>query len=150
MIRRLQKTRILVMFLLFALWLGILTGATHAIPPVQRTVLSNQLVLLASEDHSLPFVTLQVLVDSGSWRDPPGQEGSAYLTARSLLSGTLNRSVNQVNEDLDFIGADLKASCSARYHGIRPRRHQYLSCHYRGAASRARAVAAGKKRFCLF
>jgi zinc protease len=116
MIQRIGKIRILLLSSLFlALWAGILAGAAHAIPPVQRTVLPNQLVLLASEDHSLPFVTLQVLVNSGSWRDPPGQEGLAYLTARSLLSGTLNRSVNQVNEELDFIGAELKVSCSKDY-----------------------------------
>ncbi len=116
MIRTIGKIRILFLCSIFlALWVGIPAGSAHAIPPVQRTVLPNQLVLLTSEDHSLPFVTLQVLVDSGSWRDPPGQEGLAHLTARSLLSGTLNRTVNQVNEDLDFIGADLKASCGRDY-----------------------------------
>ena len=95
--------------------LGNLHAASQAMPPVQRTVLPNRLVLLVSEDHSLPFVTLQLLVDSGSWRDPSGEEGLAYLTAKGLLLGTSKRTVNQVNEDLDFMGASLNASSGRDY-----------------------------------
>ena len=84
-------------------------------PPVQRMVLSNRLVLLTGEDHSLPFVTLQLLIDSGSWRDPAGQEGLAYLTAKGLLLGTSKRTVNQINEELDFIGATLNGSSGRDY-----------------------------------
>jgi zinc protease len=92
------------------MWVGLLEGNLHAMPPVQRTVLSNQLVLLVSEEHSLPFVTFQLLIDSGSWRDPSGEEGLSYLTARGLLLGTSNRTGNQINEELDFMGASLNSS----------------------------------------
>jgi len=114
-----QKTKKIKIFLRSSVYLmlltGILAGSSLALPPVQRTVLPNQLILLASEDHSLPFVTLQVLINSGSWRDPSGQEGLAYLTAKGLLLGTLKRTVNQVNEELDFIGANLTASSGRDY-----------------------------------
>jgi len=48
--------------------LGVISmaGFSSAMPPVQRVVLPNQVVLLISEEHSLPFITLQLLVDSGS------------------------------------------------------------------------------------
>jgi len=46
------------------------------------------MVLLTSEEHSLPFVTLQLLIDAGSRRDSAGAEGAAYLTAKGLLLGT--------------------------------------------------------------
>ena len=97
------------------LWVGILVGPLQAMPPIQRTVLPNQLVLLTGEDHSLPFVTLQLLVGAGARRDPPGQEGLASLTAKSLLLGTSKRTVNRINEDLDFIGATLNASSGRDY-----------------------------------
>jgi zinc protease len=84
-------------------------------PPVQRMVLPNHLVLLTSEDHSLPFLTLQLLIDSGSWRDPSGEEGLAYLTARGLLLGTSKHTVNQINEELDFMGASLNSSSGRDY-----------------------------------
>ena len=97
------------------LGVGLPDGGLQAMPPVRRTVLPNHLVLLASEEHSLPFVTLQLLIDSGSWRDPQGEEGLAYLTARGLLLGTSKRTVNQVNEELDFMGASLNSSSARDY-----------------------------------
>ena len=84
-------------------------------PPVQRIVLPNQLVLLVSEEHSLPFITFQLLIDSGSRKDPSGEEGLAYLTARGLLLGTSKKTVNAINEELDFMGASLTASSGREY-----------------------------------
>jgi zinc protease len=97
------------------LWIGLPEGGLYAMPPVQRTVLPNHLVLLASEDHSLPFVTLQLLIDSGSRRDPSGEEGLSYLTAKGLLQGTAKHTVNQISEELDFMGASLNSSSGRDY-----------------------------------
>jgi zinc protease len=113
--RRTRKLKYPILLFFLMLCVGLPDGGLYAIPPVQRTVLSNQLVLLVSEEHTLPFVTLQLLVDSGSWRDPQGQEGLAHLTARGLLLGTSKRTVNQVNEELDFMGASLNSSSSKDY-----------------------------------
>jgi len=87
----------------------------QAMPPVQRVVLTNQLVLLVGEDHSLPFVTLQFLTDSGARRDPPGKEGLADLTARGLLWGTSKRDLDAINQELDFMGASLRSSSGRDY-----------------------------------
>jgi len=111
--RKIQKFFLSFTFLMLVM--GIPGGSPHAMPPVQRLILPNQLVLLMSEDHSLPFVTLQVVVNSGSWRDPPGQEGLAYLTAKSILLGTSKHTTTQMNEELDFIGANLSASTNRDY-----------------------------------
>jgi len=97
------------------IWMGLPAGSLEAMPPVQRMILSNQLVLLASGEHSLPFVTVQLLVDSGSRKDPSGEEGLSYLTAKSLLHGTSKRTINQINEDLDFMGASLSSSSGRDY-----------------------------------
>lgn len=86
-----------------------------AMPPVERTILPNRVVLLVSEDHSLPFVTIQLLVDSGSRKDPRGQEGVSYMTARSLMLGTAKHDVTAINEELDFMGASLNASSNRDY-----------------------------------
>jgi zinc protease len=99
----------------FVLWLVLTETALWAMPPVQRMVLPNQLVLLLSEDHSLPFVTMKLLVDSGSRKDPSGKEGLAYLVARGLLLGTSKRTVLAINEELDFMGASLDTSCGRDY-----------------------------------
>ncbi|MFZ2446223.1 MAG: pitrilysin family protein [Syntrophobacteraceae bacterium] len=89
-----------------------------ALPRVERTVLANKLTVLVFEDHSIPAVTLELLVSAGSWRDPGTANGLANLTARSLLIGTRNLTFEQINERLDFIGATLDADCgkdSARF-----------------------------------
>lgn len=93
-------------------WVCFQPKLTLAMPPVQRMVLPNHLVLLVCEEHSLPFVTFQLLINSGSRQDPSGQEGLANLTARGLLLGSLNRSANAINEEVDFMGASLNASVS--------------------------------------
>jgi zinc protease len=113
---RIVKFKYLLLILTFSLlWMGLLGTNLYAMPPVQRTLLPNGLVLLASEEHSLPFVTLQLLIDSGSRRDPSGEEGLAYLTARGLPLGTSGRTVNQINEELDFMGASLNSSSGRDY-----------------------------------
>ncbi len=112
---RIRHSRFILIFTLLMMWIGLPLSSLHAMPPVQRTTLSNQLVLLAASEQSLPFVTLQLLVDSGSRRDPSGREGLAYLTAKSLLHGTSKRTVNQINEELDFLGASLSSSSERDY-----------------------------------
>lgn len=82
-----------------------------SLPPVEKIVLSNRLTVMVSENHSLPFVTVRLLVDAGSGSDPQGKAGLANLTAQSLLLGTETRTVEAINRDLDFIGANLSASC---------------------------------------
>ncbi|MEO0249295.1 MAG: pitrilysin family protein, partial [candidate division WOR-3 bacterium] len=87
----------------------------QAMPPVQRSVLPNGLVLLSAEEHSLPFVTVQVLVHAGARLDPPGQGGLASMTARALLFGTEKRGLDVINEQLDFMGASLSADAGRDY-----------------------------------
>jgi zinc protease len=112
MIAKTLKT-IILMFLLVLLCLQ--ANAVSAMPPVQRTVLPNGLTLLVCEERSLPFVTIQFLINSGSWKDPQGEEGLSYLAARGLLLGTTKRKVTTIHEELDFMGASLSSSSSRDY-----------------------------------
>ena len=100
-----------------ALLAGLWASPTWAgsMPPVQRIVLPNELVLLVSEEHSLPFVVIQLLVDAGSRLDPAGKEGLANLTAKGLLLGTSRQDVTAMNEALDFMGASLSSSAGQDY-----------------------------------
>ncbi len=92
--------------------------AAYSLPPVQRTVLPNGLVVLVCEEPSLPVVTLRLVVDAGSRRDPSGREGTAHLTARGLLLGTSKRKATVINEDLDFMGVSLSTGADRDYAGI--------------------------------
>ncbi len=113
--RRILKWKFLIVLVFLMSWVGLPDGGLRAMPPVKRIVLPNHLVLLASEEHSLPFVTLQLLIDSGARRDPSGEEGLSYLTAKGLPLGTSKHTVNQINEELDFMGAFLNSSSGRDY-----------------------------------
>jgi zinc protease len=115
MIGRIPKLKYLIVLLFLMLCVGLPDSGLQAMPPVQRMVLPNQLVLLVCEEHSLPFVTFQLLIDSGARRDPSGKEGLSHLTARGLLLGTSKRKVTAINEELDFMGASLTSSSGRDY-----------------------------------
>ncbi len=82
-----------------------------ATPKVERLVLDNQMVVLFSEQHQLPFITINLLFDAGSWRDPLKQPGLANLTSEAILLGTEKYPLDTINRELDFLGADLSTAC---------------------------------------
>jgi len=110
-----EKARLVLAVVILGLFLSL---PAQAVPPVQRMVISNELVFLVSEESSLPFVTMGLFVDSGSWRDPRGQEGLSYLTAKGLLLGTSQRDAAAINEELDFMGISLTASSTRDYTAV--------------------------------
>jgi zinc protease len=71
--------------------------------------------LIVSEQHALPMVVVEVLIDAGARRDPAGKEGLAALTADLLTEGTKTRSASQISEATDFIGAALGSSADVDY-----------------------------------
>jgi zinc protease len=77
----------------------------------KRSVLGNGMVLLTSEQRSLPIVSIQLLIDGGARYDASKQEGVANLTAKLLTYGTQRRTAVQISETLDFIGANLSSDC---------------------------------------
>jgi len=79
-------------------------------PPATRSTLPNGARLIVSEQHALPLVVIQVMIDAGARRDPTGKEGLADLTADLLTEGTKTRSAIQISETSDFIGASLGTS----------------------------------------
>ena len=78
-----------IVVLLAGLWA--LPTWAGSMPPVQRIVLPNELVLLVSEEHSLPFVVFQLLVDAGSRRIRPARRALPTLRQRVCCSGRPDR-----------------------------------------------------------
>ena len=115
MILKTVKNIVLLFFISSLLGICLQGQDIYAMPPVRKITLPNRLVVLHSEDHSLPFVTLELLIDAGSRRDLPGQEGLANLTAKGLLLGTSGHTLAVINEELDFMGASLSASSGRDY-----------------------------------
>jgi zinc protease len=86
--------------------LAFFAAPAHALE-IKRFKLANGAVLLVSEQHQLPMVTLSVAFDAGARRDPKGKEGLAALTAESLMQGTKQLSAAEFNQKVDFMGSSI-------------------------------------------
>jgi zinc protease len=115
MILKYLKISLVCTFTVLVLCIISVKDVVYALPSIQKRVLPNKLVILVSEDHSLPMVTFQLLIDSGSRRDPAGEEGLANLTANGIVLGTRKHTMKMINKELDFMGASLNSSCSRDY-----------------------------------
>ena len=82
---------------------------------VNRTILPNGLVVLHSENHSLPIVMVTLIIKAGQINEPAEKAGLANLTAELLTEGTRNRKSRDISEEIDFIGASLDASAGSDY-----------------------------------
>ena len=76
---------------------------------IQRATLSNGLVILGSENHITPSVTLRLSLRAAPILDTPTTAGLAALTASGLPRGTKTRSFEQINETVDAAGMSLSA-----------------------------------------
>ncbi len=96
---RIVLTAMLLAFSLYA-------GRANALD-MKRMTLSNGAVLMVSEQHLLPMVTIGIAFDAGSRRDPKGKEGLAELTANSLTQGTKELTETEFNQKVDFMGSEI-------------------------------------------
>jgi zinc protease len=63
--------------------------------------------LVVIERHSLPLLTLRMVVRSGAEADPPELPGTAQLVAQLLNRGTAGRSAQEIAETIDRVGGSL-------------------------------------------
>jgi len=83
------------------------------LPPVQRVVLENGIIIYILEDHELPLVNISAKIKTGTMYDPEGKEGVAELTAYVMRTGgTQNLNSAQIDKQLDFMASSASISMS--------------------------------------
>jgi zinc protease len=109
-------------FLLFAYFLGFSTIQAIAqapkpgparpvtIPAVKETKLKNGLTVAVVEKRTVPLVTVQLLVRSGSSNEGIENAGLANITASMLTKGTKTRTATQIAEEMEFLGGSIYSS----------------------------------------
>lgn len=103
-------------YLLFLIFIFLCLSSTNVLAlNVQRTTLPNGLVILHSENHSLPIVMVTLIVKAGQVNESHEKAGLANLVAELLTEGTKSRKANDINEELDFMGASLDVSAENDY-----------------------------------
>jgi len=110
----LYKKRQAFLFLLLFTVYCLLSTDVYALN-VKRTTLQNSLIVLHSEEHSLPIVMVTLLVKASQLNEPKDKAGLANLTAELLLEGTKHRKSTDISEEIEFLGASLDTSTSRDY-----------------------------------
>ncbi len=105
--RRVKKAG--VVFLLLGL---LLCPLVEAVPLGRRAEMENGLTLLVAERPTLPMVTVQILLKTGSVLEPKDKAGLAHLTAALLPLGTVSRTAPEISEAIEFVGGGLNADAS--------------------------------------
>jgi zinc protease len=79
-------------------------GNSFQLPGYEKFVLENGLTVYLMEQHEVPLIHVSAVFPAGAVKDK-GQYGLASLTAEGLLLGTRNYTKEQIEENLDFLGA---------------------------------------------
>jgi zinc protease len=85
---------------------------------IQRAELANGATVLAHRNPAAPSLVILADVKAGAVLDPPGKHGLAAFTSRMLERGTGRRSFRQLNEELDGVGASLRAAAGGHTAGL--------------------------------
>src|SRR5690606_8321646 len=81
---------------------------TFALPAIEKTKLSNGLNVWIVKQSELPIVSMNMVLNSGGTFDPKDRAGLASFTASLLDSGTQSRSAEEIANELQAIGANLR------------------------------------------
>jgi predicted Zn-dependent peptidase len=75
-----------------------------------RQVLSNGAVAYMVEDHTLPLITVSVLVRAGSYLEPADKTGLASLVGSQMRAGgTTTKKAEDYDEEADFLAAQINS-----------------------------------------
>jgi predicted Zn-dependent peptidase len=67
------------------------------------------------ERHSLPIVSMSLVVPAGSSQDPDDKGGLAYMTAQMLEEGAGTRGAIELSREVDRLGASLETGATTDY-----------------------------------
>jgi zinc protease len=85
-------------------------------PPVPTTYKRDGgLHVWLLERHTLPIVSIQLVVPAGASADPADKGGLAYTTANMLDEGAGTRGPLEISRDIDRLGATLQTGAYADY-----------------------------------
>ena len=85
---------------------------------ITRYELPNGIVVLVRENHSSLSVVMSGYLPVGAYDERPEQAGLAAFTANALMRGTVNRTFEQIYEELESVGASVGVSAGTHTTGF--------------------------------
>jgi len=81
-------------------------------PVVWQNTLSSGIKLAGIANDEVPLVAFELKLDGGMLLDSAGKTGTANLLAATLLKGTAEKTPEQLEQEVELLGASLEASAS--------------------------------------
>jgi predicted Zn-dependent peptidase len=94
-----------------------LSAQSYKLPEYTTFKLSNGLTVYLMEQHDVPVISASAILPAGAIYDNE-KAGLASLTATALKHGTKNFTKTKLDEELDFIGADINTYATKEYAGL--------------------------------
>lgn len=85
-----------------------LTLASGMSGPLPKWTHTSGVDTILVEKHDTPLVTVAIGFPSGAYDDPKGMEGLSYMTGEMLLAGTKKHRREEIENELDEMGAFLR------------------------------------------
>ena len=95
----------------------IVSAQNFKLPNYTTFKLPNGLTISLMEQHDVPTVSVSVLLSAGAIYDYD-KAGLASLTAAALMHGTKNFPKSRLDEELDFIGANINPYATKEFSGL--------------------------------
>ncbi len=89
----------------------------YKLPPYEKFKLPNGLVIYLMEQREVPLISVSAILPAGAIYDGE-QAGLASLTAAGLKHGTRSMSKAKLDEELDFLGANVSTFASKESAGL--------------------------------
>lgn len=99
--------------LVFSLFSWVAEALDFKLPAYQKLKFDNGLQVFLMPQKEVPLVHFTVAVQGGSTLDPENLQGLMSLTAEALKLGSKNYKKDQIEQRLDFLGAELESSVRA-------------------------------------
>jgi zinc protease len=94
-----------------------LTAQSFKLPNYTTFKLSNGLTVSLMEQHDVPIISVSAILPAGAIYDKDNA-GLASLTATALKHGTKNFPKTKLDEELDFLGANINTYATKEYAGL--------------------------------
>lgn len=87
------------------------------LPEYQKTVLPNGITLYLMEQHEVPLISVSAVMPAGTVFEDK-KPGLAGVTADALMFGAGSRSKQELEEELDFVGASVRTYADKEKAGL--------------------------------
>jgi len=94
-----------------------LSAQNFKLPNYTTFKLPNGLTISLMEQHDVPIISVSAILSAGAIYDYE-KAGLASLTATALMHGTKNFPKEKLDEELDFIGADVNTYATKEFSGL--------------------------------